>query len=178
MIMTTTNDNWLELELVRGINDQSLQKRLLQERDPMLRDMISGNLNYTRDQKEKEENTQIHKMNGNKQGKANSPTDTSTSGEDGNVLQADSNHTSRKPFDRRPKMHNVKITPVTSGYQLKFIQFSSDVYPDTGCTETVIAASMTKRQRLSDCLRDASGRQPARPRLMLSTKDRWQGWRL
>ena len=60
-------------------------------------------------------------------------------------------------------MYNVKITPITNGYQ-----FSSDVYPDTGCTETIIAASMTKRQRLSspqignfNMLRDASGRQPA-----------------
>ena len=88
-------------------------------------------------------------MNGNKQGKADSPTDTSTSGEDGHVLRADSNHTSRKPFDQRPKMHNVKITPVTSGYKLNSYQFSSDVYPDTGCVETVIAASMTKRQRMS-----------------------------
>ena len=36
-----TIDNWLELELVRGINDQNLQKRLLRERNPMLQDMIS-----------------------------------------------------------------------------------------------------------------------------------------
>ena len=36
-----TTNNWLELELVRGINDQNLQKRLLQERNPMLQDMIS-----------------------------------------------------------------------------------------------------------------------------------------
>ena len=41
MIMTTTIDNWLELELVRGINDQNLQKRLLREKNPMLQDMIS-----------------------------------------------------------------------------------------------------------------------------------------
>ena len=41
MIMTMTTNNWLELELVRGINDQNLQKRLLQERNPMLQDMIS-----------------------------------------------------------------------------------------------------------------------------------------
>jgi hypothetical protein len=39
--MTMTIDNWLELELVRGINDQNLQKRLFRERNPMLQDMIS-----------------------------------------------------------------------------------------------------------------------------------------
>ena len=73
--------------------------------------------------------------------------DTSTTGNIGRVWVK--NHTSRRPLDRKPKMHNVKITPVNSGYQLKFSQFSSDVYPDTGRTETIIAASMTKRQRLS-----------------------------
>ena len=73
--------------------------------------------------------------------------DTSNNGNIGRVWVK--NHTSRRPLDRKPKMHNVKITPVTSGYQLKFSQFSSDVYPDTGCTETIIAASMTKHQRLS-----------------------------
>ena len=36
-----TIDNWLELELVRGISDQNLQRRLLQEKDPTLKDMIS-----------------------------------------------------------------------------------------------------------------------------------------
>ena len=39
MIMTI--HNWLELELIRGISDQNLQRRLLQEKDPMLKDMIS-----------------------------------------------------------------------------------------------------------------------------------------
>ena len=41
MITTMTIDNWLELELVRGINDQGLQKRILLERNPMLQAMIS-----------------------------------------------------------------------------------------------------------------------------------------
>ena len=41
MIMSMTIDNWLELELVRGINDQSLQKRLLRKQNPVLQDMIS-----------------------------------------------------------------------------------------------------------------------------------------
>ena len=41
-------------------------------------------------------------------------------------------------------MYNVKITPVTNGYQ-----FSSDIYPDTGCAETIIAANVKERQRLS-----------------------------
>jgi hypothetical protein len=36
-----TIDNWLELELIRGISDQNLQRRLLQEKDPSLKDMIS-----------------------------------------------------------------------------------------------------------------------------------------
>ena len=40
MIMTMTIDNWLEVELIRGINDQNLQKRLLQEKDTMLKDMV------------------------------------------------------------------------------------------------------------------------------------------
>ena len=78
-------------------------------------------------------------MNGNYRAKAYSP-----SGEDGHVLQADSNHTSRKPFDWKPMMHNVKVTPVTSGYKLNSYQFSSDVYPNTGCVETVISANLTK----------------------------------
>ena len=41
MIMTMTIHNWLELELLHGINDQNLQRRLLQEKDPTLKDMIS-----------------------------------------------------------------------------------------------------------------------------------------
>ena len=41
MIISMTAENWLKLELVRGISDQGLQKRILQERNPMLRDMIS-----------------------------------------------------------------------------------------------------------------------------------------
>ena len=93
--------------------------------------------------------------------------DTLTTGNIGRVRVK--NHRSKQPLDRKPKMHNVKITPVNSGYQLKFSQFSSDVYPDTGRTETIIAASMTKRQRLSVypinrqlyMLRDVNGRQPA-----------------
>ena len=105
---------------------------------------ITNNLNYTCDQTEREETTQ---MNSNKRGKDDNPMDTSTTGIDGHVRVK--NHTSRKTLDRKPKMHNVKITHVTGSYQMKFSQFSSDVYPDTGCTETVIAASMTKRQRLS-----------------------------
>ena len=43
---------------------------------------VTSNLNYTRDQKEKEENTQ---MNDKKRGKDDSPTDTWTSSEDGHV---------------------------------------------------------------------------------------------
>ena len=41
MIRTMKTNNWLELELVRGINHQGLQKRILRERNPMLQDMIS-----------------------------------------------------------------------------------------------------------------------------------------
>ena len=40
MIMMTI-DNWLEFELLRGISDQNLQRRLLQEKDPTLKNMIS-----------------------------------------------------------------------------------------------------------------------------------------
>ena len=73
--------------------------------------------------------------------------DTSTTGHTGRVRVK--NHTSRQLLDWQHTMHNVKITPVNSGYQLKFSQFSSDVYPDTGCMETIIAASMTKCKKLS-----------------------------
>ena len=41
MIMTMTAKNWLELELVRGISDQDLQKRILRELNPMMQEMIS-----------------------------------------------------------------------------------------------------------------------------------------
>ena len=41
-------------------------------------------------------------------------------------------------------MYNVKMTLVTNGHQ-----FSSDMYPDTGCAESIIAANLTERQRLS-----------------------------
>ena len=192
MIDSMTVDNWLELELIRGVNDQNLQKRILREHNPMLLDMVSiatlwqsaetamaqfiadnessvtdseseetndpyyerkstwskgpvtDNLSYPRDQTEREDH--IQKKNG-KRGKDDTPMDTSTTGNIGRVRVK--NHTSRQSLDRKPKMHNVKIIPVNSGYQLKFSQFSSNVYPDTGCTETIIAASMTKRQRLS-----------------------------
>ena len=41
MIDSMTVDNWLELELIRGVNDQNLQRRILREHNPMLRDMVS-----------------------------------------------------------------------------------------------------------------------------------------
>ena len=71
---------------------------------------VTNNLNYNRDQTEREENTQ---MNGNKPGRDNNLTDKSTTGDDGHVRVK--NHTSRTPLDRKLKMHNVKITLVTSG---------------------------------------------------------------
>ena len=40
-INTMTANNWLQLELLRGVNDPGLQKRLLQERKPLLKDLIS-----------------------------------------------------------------------------------------------------------------------------------------
>ena len=40
MIMTMTTDNWLEMELIRGANDPKLKRRLLQERNPILNDMV------------------------------------------------------------------------------------------------------------------------------------------
>ena len=188
MIDSMTADNWLELELIRGVNDRNLQKRTLQEHNPMLRDMVSiatlwqsaetamaqfipnnetsvtysepeeindpyyerlftwsnNNLSYPRDQTEREDHSQ--KKNG-KRGKDHIPMDTSTSGHTRRVRVK--NHMSRQLLDWQHTMHNVKITPVNSGYQLKFSQFSSDVYPDTGCMETIIAASMTKCKKLS-----------------------------
>ena len=189
MMMTMMINIWLELELIRGINDQNLQKRLLQEKTPMLQDMISiatqwqsaetataqfiidnepsenknepeevndthyrktlnrkkgpvtGNLNSAQDHTDKEDATQA---DCNKQGKADSPTDTLNNGKEKNRLCENNNHMTGKSFDRRPKMYNIKITPVTSGYQ-----FSSNVYQDTGFAETIIAASMTERQRMS-----------------------------
>ena len=40
MLSTMTIDNWLEVELIRGIYNPTLQKRLLQESDPILKDMV------------------------------------------------------------------------------------------------------------------------------------------
>ena len=40
MFVMMTVDNWLELELIRGVNNQNLQKRILREHNPMLRDMV------------------------------------------------------------------------------------------------------------------------------------------
>ena len=88
-------------------------------------------------------------MDSNQRGKDDTPTDTSTSGDDGRVRRTSNNYISRKPIDRKPRMCNVKITPVTNGYRHNFLQFSSDLYPDTGCTETVIARSMARRQKMS-----------------------------
>ena len=80
---------------------------------------VINNLNYKRDQTE--EHTQI---NSNKRGKDDNPMDTSTIGDDGHVRVK--NHMSRRPLDRKPKMRNVRITPVTNGYRLNFFQFSSN----------------------------------------------------
>ena len=41
MIISMTAENWLKLELVRGISDQDLQKRILRELNPMMQEMIS-----------------------------------------------------------------------------------------------------------------------------------------
>ena len=82
---------------------------------------VNNNLSYPRDQTEREENAQ---KNNSKRVKDDTPMDTSTTGNIGRVRVK--NHTSRRPLNRKPKMHNVKITPVNSGYQLKFSQFSSD----------------------------------------------------
>ena len=187
MIVAMTAENWLELELIQGINDPNLRKRILQECNPKLQDMVSiatrwqsaedaiaqfivdiessetsseadeandeipnwnknpvaSNLDYTRNRKEREEN-----MNGNQRGKDDTPTDTSTSGDDG-LVRRTNDYTTGKPLDRRPKMGNVRITPLTDGYRHSFLQFSSDVYPDTGCMDTVIARNMARRQKMS-----------------------------
>jgi hypothetical protein len=187
MIMNMTAENWLELELIRGINDPNLQNRILQECNSKLQDMVSiatrwqsaedaiaqfivdiessetssepdeandevfnwnkgpvtSNIDYTRNRREREEN-----ITGNQRGKDDTPTDTSTSGDDGLVRRIN-DYTAGKPLDRRPKMRNVRITPITDGYRHNFLQFSSNVYPDTGCMDTVIARSMARRQKMS-----------------------------
>ena len=81
--------------------------------------------------------------NCNRRGNTGSPTEILDNQTDNPRLCENNNHVG-KPTNRRPKMYNVKITPVTNGYQ-----FSSDLYPDTGCAETVIAANVTERQRMS-----------------------------
>ena len=40
MIVAMTAENWLELELIQGISDPNLRKRILQECDPKLQDMV------------------------------------------------------------------------------------------------------------------------------------------
>ena len=187
MLKMMTIDNWLEVELIRGINNPNLQKRLLQERDPILKDMVriamqwqsaedimtqfivdnepsetesepeetndhygrtpnptkgpvTGNLDTNRDQTDEEDATQATCK---KRGKTGDPMkilddDTDTPRCENN------NHMTGTPSDRRPVMYNVKITPVTSGYQL-----STDVYPDTGGTATIIAANVAELQRMS-----------------------------
>merc|ERR1711940_210822 len=40
MIAAMTTENWLELELIQGINDPNLRKRILQECNPKLQDMV------------------------------------------------------------------------------------------------------------------------------------------
>ena len=40
MIVAMTTENWLELELIQGISDPNLRKRILQECNPRLQDMI------------------------------------------------------------------------------------------------------------------------------------------
>jgi hypothetical protein len=40
MIVAMTAENWLELELIQGINDPNLRKRILQECNPKLQDMV------------------------------------------------------------------------------------------------------------------------------------------
>jgi hypothetical protein len=104
---------------------------------------VTSTTDYARNPKERKENT-----NGNQKSKGDTPTDTSTSGDNGLVRQIQ-DCTTGKPLDQGPKMHNVRITPVTNSYRHDFLQFSSDVYPDTGCTETVIARNMARRQKMS-----------------------------
>ena len=36
-----TSNNWLELELIRGVSDTMLQKKLLQEEAPTLKQLVS-----------------------------------------------------------------------------------------------------------------------------------------
>ena len=182
MIAAMTTENWLELELIQGINDPNLRKRILQECNPKLQDMVciakrwqsaedataqfaadtessetnsekneasdevhnwnkgpvTSTNDYTRNPKEREENT-----NGNQKSKGDTPTNTSTDDDDVH------DHTTEKPLDLGPRMRNVRITPVTDNYRHDFLQFSSDVYPKTGCMETVIARNTARRQKMS-----------------------------
>ena len=183
MIAAMTTENWLELELIQGINDPNLRKRILQECNPKLQDMvciakrwqsaedattqftadtessetdsekneasdeihnwnkgpvISTN-DYARNPKEREED-----MNGNQKSKSDTlPTNTPT---DDNDVH---NRTTKKPLDLGPRMRNVRITPVTDNCRHDFLQFNSDVYPDTSCMETVIARNTAERQKMS-----------------------------
>ena len=51
---TMTPNDWLQLELLQWVDDLGLQKRLLQERNPMLNDLISIATQW-----QNEENAQI-----------------------------------------------------------------------------------------------------------------------
>ena len=221
-----TIDNWLELELLRGISDQNLQRRLLQEKDPTLRNIISittqwqwakdavaqfiienkisenesnpeetnnisygrtsnrrkgpvnGNLDSDPEKTWDEHQAQLiksvpknehqiqliksvprsghpvelieslprngHKEDCNQRGNANSPTNTSDD-ITGTRPCEDNNYTVGKihfglPIDRKPKLRNVKITPITNGYILNSYQFCSDVSLDTSPMGTIIGA--------------------------------------
>ena len=105
--------------------------------------LVTNTTDYMRNPKEEEENT-----NGNQENKNDTPTDTSTSGDDG-LVRRTHEYTAGKPLDQGPRMHNVKITPVTNGYRQNFLQFSCDVHPDTSCMETVIARNMARCQKMS-----------------------------
>ena len=182
MIVAMTAENWLELELIQGINDPNLRKRILQECNPKLQDMVciakrwqsakdataqfaadtessetsnerneasdeihnwnkgpvTNTMDHTRNPKGGEENT-----NNEQKSKDDTPTNTPT--DDDNAYE----HITNKPLDLEPKMRNVKITPVTDNCRHDFLQFSSDVYQDTGCMDTVIARNMAERQKMS-----------------------------
>ena len=77
---TMTLDNWLELEVLLGINDQNLRKRLLQEKDPA---------RHRSPQK-------------------TWPSSSSTTKQTTTKSCENKNHTKGKPTNHRPKMYNVK----------------------------------------------------------------------
>lgn len=196
-LTTMTPDNWLELELLRGINDQNLQKRLLQEKNPALKDMVSiatawqsaeslAQLGFRKEAHDHTwpkqddesvgemeemmdfgyEKTPNHKKgptignftyNGRqlytepttpttceKRGTAKGPMEESDEEADDCQLYENNNYAKVEPANHTPRINNVKVIPSNGGHPFKFT-----MCPDTGCTATLVANNIAKRQRMS-----------------------------